>query len=121
MEALFDDDESHPIPFVGNLDTLVPTNVGVYVGLVIAFPLRADDRSLQRLAKKVEIYVDYLKRERVEWEQTHQQPMVGRFYVDIHHGSAKEIFDLMDHYQRYIESESIIFHLRTKNVGFGVQ
>jgi len=54
VALLYEDDETHPIPFVGNLDAVLTSSAGVRLGIVIASPPKSDDTSQQRLVRKLE-------------------------------------------------------------------
>jgi hypothetical protein len=107
MEPPYEDDESHPIPFVGNLDTVVTSNVGVRLGVVIASPLRNDERSKQRLTQKLEGYVREFAVRRDQWLAENPEPMKAWLYVSIHPESDAEIFQLISQYRPWIEDNSI--------------
>jgi len=60
-DELYEDDMSHPIPYVFNCDVnAVKKSGGSDLSIVIASPLGADTRSLKRLLKKIETYLLFI-------------------------------------------------------------
>jgi hypothetical protein len=61
-EDFFDYDEAHPIPNLEVVDVYtVKKGGGAWLSIVIASPLQDDDRSLERLLKKIERYLDFTR------------------------------------------------------------
>jgi hypothetical protein len=112
MEPPYEDDESHPIPFVGNLDTELRSNVGVRLGVVIASPLSNDERSKQRLIQKLKGYVREFSILREQWLTENPEPMKAWLYISIHPESDPEIFQIIDQFGSWIESNSITVIVR---------
>jgi hypothetical protein len=55
------DDPSHPIPYVFNCDVNgVKISGGADLIVVVASPLAGDERSLNRLMKKLEMYIRFI-------------------------------------------------------------
>jgi len=93
---IYDDDASHPIPEVNVIDSVVSLEGGgAYYGLVIAAPMQADTRSLQRLARKLRNYADDFYSPASDRAGT---PTSGkmRIYVAVHPGSDPLIFDVLE-------------------------
>lgn len=60
-DELYEDDPAHPIPYVFNCDVnAVKKSGGSDLSIVIASPLGSDTRSLRRLLKKIETYLDFI-------------------------------------------------------------
>jgi hypothetical protein len=112
MKPPYEDDESHPIPFVGNLDTELTSNVGVRLGVVIASPMSNDDRSKQRLIQKLKGYVREFSILREQWVAENPESMKAWLYISIHPESDPEIFQIIDQYSSWIESNSITVIVR---------
>jgi len=63
-EILFLDDPSHPIPYVDSLDVQAIWEDGRSVlSLIIAAPLEIDQRSRERLMRKLENYLGFINSE----------------------------------------------------------
>jgi len=92
---MFEDDTDHPIPYVGNLDTVVETNVGAYFGLVIASPLSMEKRSEARLRKKLDNYFQYFAVIKSEWSSIHSEPMKVRLMIAVHHASDPRVLAVL--------------------------
>jgi hypothetical protein len=108
MSDDFADDDSHPIPKVNVID--VSRNIlggGAAYGLVIARPIGADERSMRRLAMKIESYVeDFFSKESGEARGT---PKPGKMwiYVHVHVHSSRRSFDLIKEYEPWIVDNGI--------------
>jgi hypothetical protein len=91
-------DEHHPIPRVDAYDTLLKTERGAYLGLVIASPLRDDAHSRQRLQRKLEIYLEYFQSPEYRERCGPPKPDRSRIYVSIHSTSDPAMLDLVNHF-----------------------
>jgi len=106
---VYEDDETHPIPFVGNLDAVLTSSAGVRLGIVIASPLKSDDTSQQRLVRKLENYVREFTVRREQWVAEKREPMQAWLYIYVHPESDAQIFQLIQDHQRWIESNSSLW------------
>ncbi len=60
-DDLYEDDPAHPIPYVFSCDiNAVKKSGGSDLSIVIASPLGSDARSLKRLLKKIEAYLNFV-------------------------------------------------------------
>jgi hypothetical protein len=102
------DDDSHPIPKVGVIDYVrTIEGGGAAYALVIASPLPADDRSMHRLYKKIQAYVeDFASMESTEKRGT---PAPGRMWilVSIHKDSSPLAFDVIRKHAPWILDNGI--------------
>jgi len=91
------DDPTHPIPSLSALDVhAIKKGGGSDLTIVIASPLRADERSQKRLLDKIDIYLRYIQSP--EYERVCGTPTCENtgVIVRIHGGSATEIFELLE-------------------------
>ena len=107
MDTTYEDDDSHPIPFVRKLDTVVNSSDGVSLGIVIASPLQNDERSKQRLEQKLEGYVREFSICRERWASENQKPMRAWLYFSIHPESHPDMLQIIDQHVPWLESNSI--------------
>ncbi len=95
-EAFYDYDETHPIP---NLDVIDVNGIrrggGSDLVIVIAEPLAAEERSLRRLHKKVEVYLGFIQSEQFQAEAGVPNPENTKIIVKIHRESCSEAFELL--------------------------
>jgi len=92
------EDANHPIPRLDTYDTLVQTERGAYLGIVIAAPLRDDERSRVRLRRKFEGAFGYFRSADYLARCGTPKPEHCRLYVNIHSGSDPEMLRLVEHY-----------------------
>lgn len=108
-----DDDPDHPIPYVGNLDTVVETDRGAYFGMVIASPYVSDARSEARLRAKLRGYFRHIHEVRHDWNATHPEPMEVRLHIAVHHASDPQVLVILHEASRTAAEESIEFKLQS--------
>jgi hypothetical protein len=106
-------DSSHPIPDVTAIDvTIGLAGGGADYGLVIARPLKGDERSLKRLEAKIQNYVgDFFSDESA---QRYGTPNAGpmSIVVHIHQDSDPEVFHRLQRYEQWVRSKNIGFSLK---------
>ena len=93
---MFADDESHPIPFLSALDVYaVKRRGGATLALVIASPLKADERSQRRLLGKLETYLGFINSQ--EFRKKAGAPSISNteITVTLHHDSDPVISSLL--------------------------
>src|SRR3569623_1271690 len=91
------DDADHPIPAVETLDiNLVKKTGGSDLIIIIASPLKADERSQRRLLRKIELYLMFIATPEFERESGVANPETTSIIVRIHPGSDAVIFDLLE-------------------------
>ena len=84
-DDLYKDDPSHPIPYVFNCDIeAVLKDGGADLSIVIASPLGSDTRSLKRLLKKIETYLQFICSEGFRTESGIPTAENTRIVVHIH-------------------------------------
>jgi hypothetical protein len=91
------DDPSHPIPSLSALDVeVLKIGGGADLSIIIASPLRADERSQHRLLDKIEIYLRYLNS--LSFEEKAGKPTVhnASIIIRLHPESDTLIFDLIE-------------------------
>ena len=82
-DELLLDDETHPIPFVRNIDIMARNKKidSVVMVVVIASPLQADERSQYRFLIKVENYLDYVNG--ADFAAEFGSPAAGRILIQV--------------------------------------
>ena len=95
-----DDDPDHPIPSLSGLDFVAKKRAGgADLGIVIAAPLNADERSQRRLIDKLELYLRFIASPEFQAEFGTPDPSNTSVVVTIHTGSHPAIFELLDRCQ----------------------
>ena len=113
-EELFGDDPSHPIPYLGRIDTFVTTQEKTcYYGLVIASPLRDDYRSRRRLLKKIGDYVEDRHSSEARREFGVAASGNTKLSVLIHPGSDSTIFELLEQCRAALEESGFAYEVTT--------
>jgi hypothetical protein len=90
-----DQDLSHGIPRLDTLDTLLETNAGARVGIVIATPLRDNPRDRDRFERKLQVALAYFTSEAFQSRWGAPDPSHCALYIDIHSTSDGSIIDLV--------------------------
>jgi hypothetical protein len=101
------EDDNHPIPRLDTYDTLVQTSNGTYLGIVIATPLRNDERSRTRLRRKFEGALGYFRSPGYIARCGAPHPKHCRLYVNIHSGSDPEMLRLVEQHCAEIAASGI--------------
>ncbi|WNH52297.1 DUF6572 domain-containing protein [Stenotrophomonas oahuensis] len=92
----FDLDNKHPIPDLGVIDVnSVKKDAGAELHIVIATPLQADERSLERLIRKIEAYLGYIQSDEYSRQCGTPSASTTRIVVDIHPESDRMAFELL--------------------------
>lgn len=90
-------DNDHPIP---NLDVVDVNTVkkggGSDLFIVVATPLSGDQRSLERLLRKVERYLEFMRTEEFLAESGIPSPGNTNIIVKLHQHSDRAAFELLD-------------------------
>ena len=98
-----DDDPQHPIPSLSGLDFVAQRRTGgADLGIVIATPLNADERSQRRLLDKIELYLRFISSAEFQAQFGTPDPSNTQVLVAIHAGSHPAIFDLLDRCQPWV-------------------
>jgi hypothetical protein len=120
-DEVFGDDTSHPIPFLGRIDTLVETEDGSRsYGLIIASPMSGDNRSRQRLRRKLRDYI--IDRHSVEVLSKSGPPSAAntKLTVLIHPGSDVSIFEILTEARTALEQAGFTFEVSTDAKALGL-
>jgi hypothetical protein len=101
------EDQNHPIPRLDTLDVHVATNKGAYVAIIIATPLKDDERSRARLQEKVEVTLGYFQS--AEYREKYGTPCRERscIWIKVHCDSDAPMLDLVEHYRAQIEANDM--------------
>jgi hypothetical protein len=102
------DDLEHPIPRLHAYDTVVAIDGGgAYIGMVIATPLDASPRSLQRFREKQAFYLESFFSEygRREWGTPREGKM--KIYVTLHPESSAEAFEMLKVFESEARGRSV--------------
>ena len=102
-----EDDPEHPIPYLGSLDVMaVKEGGGADLIIVVASPLRADERSQKRLLDKMEGYLAFISS--VEFRAQAGIPTMDntKVVVKLHPHSAPEISDLLFRCESWVQKSN---------------
>lgn len=103
-----EDDSSHSIPRIEVFDTVVTFDGGgAYIGIVIATPMDASQRSLHRLIAKQHFYLEsfFSAHGREKWGTPKQGKM--RIYVNVHPDSSEAVFEMLNAFQRRAKERGV--------------
>lgn len=90
------DDPLHPIPYVFNCDVnVVKKKGGADLVVVVASPLADDERSLNRLMKKLEMYIRFISSDEFRAESGVPSAANTRIKVKLHLDSSPVAKDLL--------------------------
>ncbi len=90
------DDPSHPIPYVFNLDVNgIKKSGGSDLVVIVASPLADDERSLNRLMKKIEMYIRFISSNEFLTESGVPTPANTFIRVKLHTGSSPMARELL--------------------------
>jgi len=97
MADIYADDPDHPIPYLDRLDVVAANRTGgARLVIVIAAPLRAESRSLERLMRKIENYLGFIVSDNYLSEFGAPDPSNTEIAVAIDGGSSPEAFELLE-------------------------
>ena len=101
-------DPSHPIPNVDVIDVdAVRHDGGSEMIIVIATPLKGDDRSLYRLRRKIERYLQFTLTKEFKAEKRVARPEITRIVVRIHPESDGAAFKLLELSEPWVRSNNV--------------
>ena len=121
LDEVFGDDTSHPIPFLGRIDTLVETEDGArYYGLIIASPMSGDERSRKRLSRKLRDYIIDRHSAEVLSKSGPASAANTKLTVLIHPGSHVSIFEVLAQARPALEQAGFEFEVSTDAKGLGL-
>ena len=111
---LFEDDDEHPIPCIACLDIfVVKKGGGAKLIVVIASPLKADERSVQRLMKKLLNYLIFINSEEFTAEAGIPTKENTEVEVKLHPDSDPEIFELLNRCVDWVEDNKASLSVNT--------
>jgi hypothetical protein len=91
------DDPSHPIPALNAVDIqTVKIGGGSDLVIIVASPLRSDERSLRRLLSKIENYLGFLSSPECQAKAGVATPENTSIVVRIHPDSDEAAFELIE-------------------------
>jgi len=103
-QDLLADDPEHPIPRLAVIDVhAVWKTGGSDLGLVIASPLRDDERSRQRLLRKIENYLNFVVSSEYAAEFGNPLPTNTAIVIKIHPDSDSEIVVILERLRGWVE------------------
>lgn len=98
-------DNDHPIPNLNVVDiNTVKKGGGADLFIVVATPLLGDKRSLERLLRKVERYLEFLQTEEFQAESGIPNPENTNIIVKLHPDSDRFAFDLLERSKEWVKS-----------------
>ena len=104
-DDIYSYDEEHPVPDLGVVDVnTVKTGGGADLFIIVASPLAAEKRSLVRLLRKVEVYLEFLQSDAFQEESGPVTPESTSIVVKMHRDSAKEAFELLYRNAEWVRS-----------------
>jgi len=113
----FELDEEHPIP---NLDVVdvwsVKKGGGSRMFIIIASPLRDDTRSLERLMRKFDQYLAWLKSDECFAKCGQATSENTQIIVVIHPDSSPVAFELLDRSRRWIQHNNATLVIQTHGI-----
>lgn len=108
-------DNDHPIP---NLDVVdintVKKSGGSDLFIVVATPLAGDHRSLKRLLRKVERYLEFLQSDDFCSESGASNPENTNIIVKLHPDSSQSAFDLLERNQQWVKNNNASLVIDTR-------
>jgi len=100
-------DENHPVPDLDVIDVnTVKKGGGSDLFIVVAQPLRADRRSLERLLRKIEVYLEFLNTEEFQRRSGVATVENTNIIVRIHPGSDSLAFDLLERNKQWVKNNN---------------
>lgn len=104
---LYERDESHPVPDLGVVDISTTKKTGgADLFIVIAQPLQGDRRSLERLLRKIEVYLEFMNTEDFYREGGAPTAENTNIIVRIHPNSDRRAFDLLERNKRWVKNNN---------------
>lgn len=114
-EGQLADDFAHPIPRVYAYDTVLTLGGGgAYIGIVIAAPLDASERSLSRLRAKQRFYLESFFSDfgHKQWGTPKDRKM--KIYVNIHPASSPQAFEVLHAFESEARDRGVDVVVSTK-------
>jgi hypothetical protein len=97
------DDPTHPIPSVTALDVqAIKYGGGSDLAIIVASPLKPDERSQRRLLAKIEIYLNYLRTPEYQDGSGVATPENTTIIVRLHPDSDPVIYELLERCREWV-------------------
>jgi hypothetical protein len=111
---IYETDYDHPVPNIDVIDVnTVKKGGGSDLFIVVASPLHGDDRSLKRLLRKVERYLEFLNTEAFHAASGIATTENTKIIVKIHPDSAPGTFDLLEKCKAWVNSNNATLSIDT--------
>jgi hypothetical protein len=105
---MFEDDDSHPIPSVNNLDMIAQRRTGgADLLILVPTPLEADERSQRRLVQKIENYLGFIVSSEFKQEFGAPDPSTVRIVVKINNDSDPAVFALLKRCEPWVNDNQV--------------
>jgi uncharacterized protein YtpQ (UPF0354 family) len=88
-------DDAHPIPNLGVIDFHLKKGGGADLAVIVASPLRADARSMFRLARKLDVYLQEINTDAYRQECGEVKPDTTSIIVSLHPDSDSAIEEVL--------------------------
>jgi len=100
-------DDNHPVPSLCVVDVnTVKVGGGSDLFIVVAQPLHADRRSLERLLRKIEVYLEFLNSEEFRRESGVATIDNTNIIVRIHPDSDPRAFELLERNKQWVRNNN---------------
>jgi hypothetical protein len=98
-------DPSHPIPTLDAIDVHIAwKSGGSDLVVVIATPMEGDNRSINRLLRKIQAYLEFVGSAEYDAEFGPPKPESTRIVVGVHPMSHKVVFDALEQCRPFVTS-----------------
>jgi hypothetical protein len=123
-EEIADDpsnDPTHPIPYLHVLDVAAYRQGGACLTIVVASPLRDDERSQTRLLDKIQGYLSHIQSDQFLLDAgTRPSPENTTISVVLHPESALAVRDLLMRCDEWVRSQGARLEVRDLDLAAGV-
>jgi hypothetical protein len=111
-------DQEHPIPNLNVIDVnTVKKGGGSDLFIVVASPLAGDHRSLKRLLRKVERYLEFMNTENFRSASGIANPENTNIIVKLHPDSDPMAFELLDRNKQWVRNNNATLVVDTQLPG----
>ena len=103
MTDMYSDDPDHPIPYLEQLDVVAAMRAGgARLVIVVATPLQGEQRSLERLMRKIENYLGFVASEDYLQQFGPPDPSNTEVAIAIDSRSSPAAFELLERCKPWI-------------------
>ena len=100
-------DLNHPVPNLGVIDiNTVKKGGGSDLFIIVAEPLQGDRRSLERLLRKVEVYLEFLTTEDFRCQSGVPSTENTNIIVKLHPDSNPKAFELLERNKQWVRNNN---------------